>query len=95
MIVVPKEKKSRKRWKCRWEDCHKCAQQKKQSFCTLHYQLYLHGQDNNAAKSLASIRNNSGNNEPRDVSAVRNVGGDHTINNNNHDMAVVNYVGDT
>jgi hypothetical protein len=32
---------------------------------------------------------------PRDVSAVGNVGGDHTINNNNHDVALVNNVGDT
>ncbi len=68
---------------------------KKQSFCTLHYQLYLHGQYNNAAKSLASIHNNSGNNEPCDVSAVGNVGGDHAVNNNNRDVAVVNNVGDT
>jgi hypothetical protein len=68
---------------------------KKQLFCTLHYQLYQHGQDNNAAESLASIRDNSGNNEPRDVSAVGNIGDDHAINNNNHDVAVVNNVGDT
>jgi hypothetical protein len=27
--------------------------------------------------------------EPRDVSAVGNVGGDHAINNNNRDVAVV------
>jgi hypothetical protein len=64
-------------------------------FCTLHYQLYLRGQDDNAAESLASIHNNSGNNEPRDVSAVRNVGGDHAINNNNCDVAFVNNIGDT
>jgi hypothetical protein len=43
---------------------------KKRSFCTLYYQLYLRGQDNNAAENLASIRNNSGNNEPHDVSAM-------------------------
>ncbi len=64
-------------------------------YCTLHYQLYLRGQDNNAAESLASICNNSANNEPRDVSAVGNVGGDHTINNNNRDVVFVNNVGDT
>jgi hypothetical protein len=64
-------------------------------YCTLHYQLYLHGQDNNAAESLASIHNNSANNKPRDVSAVGNVGGDHAINNNNRDVAFVNNVGDT
>jgi len=64
-------------------------------FCTLYYQLYQRGQENNAAKSLTSICNNSGNNEPRDVSAVRNVGGDHAINNNNCDVAVMNNVGDT
>ncbi len=68
---------------------------KKKLFCTLHYQLYQHGQENNAAESLRSIRNNSGNNEPRDVSAVGNVGGDHAINNNNCDVAVVNNVDDT
>jgi hypothetical protein len=68
---------------------------KKQLFCTLHYQLYLHGQDNDAAESLASIHSNSGNNEPCDVSAVGNVGGDHAINNNNRDVAVVNNVSDT
>jgi hypothetical protein len=53
------------------------------------------GQENNAAESLASICNNSGNNEPRDVSAVGNIGGDHAINNINHDVAFVNNVGDT
>jgi hypothetical protein len=63
--------------------------------CTLHYQLYLHGQDNNAAESLASICNNSANNELHDVSAVGNVGGDHAITNNNRDVAFVNNVGDT
>jgi hypothetical protein len=63
---------------------------KKKSFCTVHYQLYLCGQGNNAAESLASIRDNSANNEPHDVSAVGNVGGDHAINNNNRDVAVVN-----
>jgi hypothetical protein len=68
---------------------------KKRSFCTLHYQLYLRGQDNNSAESLASICNNSGNNMPDDVSAVGNVGGDHAINNNNHNVAFVNNVGDT
>jgi hypothetical protein len=62
----------------------------------MYYQLYLHGQDNsNAAESLASIRNNSASNEPYDVNAVGNVGGDHTINNNNRDVAFVNNVGDT
>jgi hypothetical protein len=50
-------------------------------FCTLHYQLYLRGQDNNAFESLASICKNSGNDEPGDVSAVGNIGGDHAINN--------------
>jgi hypothetical protein len=55
----------------------------------------LHGQDKNAAESLASIRNNSANNEPRDVSAVGNIGGDHAINYNNRDAALVNNVGDT
>ncbi len=69
--------------------------QKNQLFCTLHYQLYQRGQDNNAAESLASIRNNSDNNELCDVSTVGNVGGDHAINNNNRDVAVVNNVGDT
>jgi hypothetical protein len=64
-------------------------------YCTFHYQLYLRGQDNNAAESLASICNNSANNEPRDVSAVGNVDGDHAFNNNNHDVAFVNNVGDT
>ncbi len=39
--------------------------------------------------------NNSANNEPCDVSAVGNVGGDHAINNNNRDVALVNNVGDT
>jgi hypothetical protein len=63
---------------------------KKKSVCTLHYQLYLCGEYDNAAESLASIRNNSGGNEPRDVSAVGNVGGDHAINDNNRDVAVVN-----
>ncbi len=64
-------------------------------FCTHHYQLYQRGQENNAAESLPSVRNNSGNNEPRDVSPVGNVSGDHAINNNNHDVAVMNNVGDT
>jgi hypothetical protein len=68
---------------------------KKQSFCNVHHQLYQCWQENNAAESLATIRNNSGNNEPRDVSAVGNVGGDHAINNNNHNVAVVNNIGDT
>jgi hypothetical protein len=65
----------------------------KKSFCTLHYQLYQCGQD--AAESLASICNNSGNNELSDVSAVGNFGADHAINNTNHDVAVVNNIGDT
>jgi hypothetical protein len=64
-------------------------------FCTHHYQLYLCGQDNNAAESLASIRNNSANHEPCDVSAVGNIGGDHAINNNNCYVAFVNDIGDT
>ncbi len=64
-------------------------------FCTLQYLLYQRGQENNAAESLASICNNSGNNEPCDVFAAGNVGGDHAINNDNRDMAVVNNVGDT
>jgi hypothetical protein len=63
--------------------------------CIVHYQIYLRGQDNNAAESLASIRNNSAKNEPRDVIAVGNVGGDHAINNNNRDVALVNNLGDT
>jgi hypothetical protein len=58
-------------------------------YCTVHYQVYLHRQDNNAAESLTNIHNNSANNEPRDVSAAGNVGGDHAINNNNHDVALV------
>ncbi len=64
-------------------------------YCTVQHQVYLHGQDNNAAESLAGIHNNSANNEPCDVSAVGNVGGDHAINNNNHVVALVNNVGDT
>ncbi len=64
-------------------------------FCTLFYQLYQRGQENDAAESLASIRYNSSNKEPCDVSAVGNVGGDHAINNNNRDVAVMNNVGDT
>ncbi len=68
---------------------------KKKLFCNLHYQLYLRGQDNNAAESLASFYNNSGNNEPHDVFAVGNVGGDHAININNHDVAFVSNIGDT
>ncbi len=67
----------------------------KKLFCTIHYQLYLRGQDNNAPESLTSICKNSGNNELRDVSAVGNIGGDHAINNNKHDVAVVNTIGDT
>ncbi len=67
----------------------------KRLFCTLHYQLYQCGQENNAPESLASIRNNSGNNEPCDVSAIGNIGGDHAININNRDVAVVSNVGDT
>jgi hypothetical protein len=39
---------------------------KKRLYCTVHYQEYLRGQDNNAAESLASICNNSANNEPRE-----------------------------
>jgi hypothetical protein len=95
MIVLPRERTPRKRWNCRWPYCPKFAQLRKRLFCTLHYQLYLCGQDNNAAESLASIHNNSGNNEPRDVSAVGNIGGDHVINNNNPDVAFVNNAGDT
>jgi hypothetical protein len=57
--------------------------------------LYQCGQESNAAESLASICNNSGNNEPRDVSAVGNIGGDHAINNNNRDVAVMNNACDT
>jgi hypothetical protein len=44
---------------------------------------------------LLKVRNNSVDNEPRDVSAVGNVGGDHAINNNNHCVALVNNIGDT
>jgi hypothetical protein len=94
MIDVPKERKPRKMWGCKWKNCNKHGQQRK-AFCTLHYQLYQRGQENNAAKSLASICNNSGNNELRGVSAVQNIGGDHAINNNNHDVAVMNNVGNT
>jgi hypothetical protein len=72
----------------------KCTTKNK-LLCTLHNQLYLCGQNNNAAESLASICNNSGNNEPSDVPAVGNVGGDYAINNNSRDVAFVNNVGDT
>ncbi len=64
-------------------------------YCTVHYQVYLRGQDNNAAESLARICNNSASNEPCDVSAVGNIGGDHAINNNNRDVALVNNIGVT
>ncbi len=94
-MVVPRGRTPRKKGSCRWPNCSKCAQPKKRSYCTVHYQEYLCGQDQNAAESLASIRNNSANYEPRDVSAVGSVGGDHAINNNNHDVALVNNVGDT
>jgi hypothetical protein len=94
MIVVPRERKPRKKWGCKWKNCKKHAQPKK-TFCTLHYRLYQCGKENNAAQSLASIRNNSGNNDPRDVTDVGNVGGDHAIINNNRDAAVMNNVDDT
>ncbi len=94
-MAVPRGRTPRKKWSCRSQNCSKCAQPKKRSYCTVHYQEYLCGQDNNAAESLASIRNNSANNEQHDVSAVGNVGGDHTINNNNPDVALANNVGDT
>jgi hypothetical protein len=95
MIVVPRGRTPRKKWSCRWPNHSKCAQPRKRSYCTVHYQHYLRWQDNNAAESLASIHNNSANNELHDVSAVGNVGGGHAINNNNHDVAFVNNVGDT
>jgi hypothetical protein len=95
MIVVPRGRTPRKKWSCRWPNYSKCAQPRKRLYCTVHYQHYLHGQDNTAAESLTSICNNSANNEPCDVSAVGNVGGDHAINNNNGDVAFVNNVGDT
>jgi hypothetical protein len=95
MIVVPRGRRPRKRWNCRWPNCPKFAQPRKRSYCTFHYQLYLCGQNNNAAESLASIRNNSANNKPRDVCAVGNVDGDHAMNNNDCDVAFVNNVGDT
>jgi hypothetical protein len=95
MIVVPRGRTPRKKWNCRCPNCPKFAQPRRRSYCTLHYQLYLRGQDNNAAESLASICNNSANKELRDVSTVGNVGGDHAINNNNRDVAFVNNVGDT
>ncbi len=44
---------------------------------------------------LKSIRNNSGNNKPHDVSAVGIFGGDHAINTDNRDVAFVNNIGDT
>ncbi len=97
-MVVPRGRTPRKKWSCRWPNCSKCAQPKKRSYCTVHYQEYLRGQENNAAESLASIRNNSNNsanNELSDVSVVENIGGDHAINNNNRDMALVNNVVDT
>ncbi len=94
-MVLPRGRTPRKKWSCRWPNCTKHSQPKKRSYCTVCYQVYLCGQDNNAAESLASIRNNSANNEPRDVSAVGNVGGDHAINNNNCDVVLVNNVGDT
>jgi hypothetical protein len=96
MIVIPRGRTPRKKWSCRWLNCSKCAQPRKRLYCTVHsYQHYLRGQDNNAAESLASICNNSANNEPPDVSAVGNVGGDHAINNNNRDVAFVNNDGYT
>jgi hypothetical protein len=94
-MVVPRGRTPRKKWSCRWTNCTKHAQPKKRLHCTVHYQIYLHGQDNNAAENLASIRNSSANNEPHDVSAVGNIGGDHAINNNNRAVALVNNVGDT
>jgi hypothetical protein len=94
-MVVPRGRTPRKKRSCRWPNCSKCAQPKKRLYCTIHYQEYLCGQDNNAAESLTSIRNNSANNEPCDVSALGNVGSDHAINNNNRDVALVNNVGDT
>ncbi len=62
-MVVPRGRTPRKKWSCRWPNCSEYAQPKKRSYCTVHYQEYLRGQDNNAAESLASIRNNSANNE--------------------------------
>jgi hypothetical protein len=94
-MVVPRGRTPRKKWSCRWPNCSKCSQPKKRLHCIVHYQEYLCGQDNNAAETLSIICNNSANNEPRDVSAVRNVGGDHAINNNNRDVALVNNIGDT
>ncbi len=94
-MVVPRRRTPRKKWSCRWPNCSKCAQPRKRSYCTVHYQEYLRGQDNNAAENLASIRNNSASNEPHDVSAVGNIGDDHAINNNNRDVVLVNNVGDT
>ncbi len=76
MIALPRERRHNKRWNCRWPNCANFAQPRKRSICTLHYQLYLCRQINNAAESLPSICNNSANNEPCDVSAVGNVGGD-------------------
>ncbi len=93
--MYPEREHPGKRSNYRWPNYPKFAQPRKRLFCTLHYQLYLHGQDNNAAESLASIHNNSANNEPCDVSAVGNIGGDHAINKNNCDVAFVNNVGDT
>jgi hypothetical protein len=95
MMVVPRGRTPRKKSSCRWPNCSKCAQPKIRLYCTVHYQEYLRGQDNNAAESLASICNNSANNELRDVSAVGNIGGDHAINNDNRGVALVNNVGDT
>jgi hypothetical protein len=95
MIVVPRERKPRKKSGCKWKNCKKTCTTTTKMFFTLHYQLYQRGQENNAAESLASIHNNNGNNEPCDVSAVGNICGDHAINNNNLDVAVVNNFGDT
>ncbi len=95
MMVVPRGRTPRKKWSCRWPNCSKCAQPKKRLYCTVHYQEYLCGQDNKAAESLASIHCNSANNEPHEVSAIGNVDGDHAINNNNRDVALVNNIGVT
>jgi hypothetical protein len=94
-MVVPRGRTPRKKWSCRWPNRTKHGQPKKRLYCTVHYQVYLRGQDNNAAESLTSICNNSAKNELSDVSAVGNVGGDHAINNKNRGVALVNNVGDT
>jgi hypothetical protein len=95
MIVVPRERKPRKKWGCKLKNCNKHARPKKRCFALFIISSISVGKKimllgvSQAFVAIMVIMSRVM------FTAVGNIGGDHAIKNNNRDVAVVNNVGDT